>query len=477
MDGEKKEKIFRFLQDQIAEAPFRIKAYVLDEEGKEHPRREVFGKLHGFMGDFLKRPSGARCFVLTGLRGAGKTTLLAQLYHESPDRDIYKLYLSVDQMVSLLEVSLQEVLDVYEELISVAFERLDQPLVLFLDEIQYDPKWGMVLKSLYDRSRKVFVFATGSSALLLQTNADVARRAIFEKLFPLRFTEYARIKHGQEEVSGLGAELQSALFKSLTSEEVYLRLKSKEGLVRGYWSHIERLELDRYLRCGSLPYMLSLKNEAWVYDQIKKTLDRVVSVDMAQHGKFSSEVISKVPGILYRIADSGELSLTRLCQTVEISKPKLMEILDVLEKTEVLLRVYPYGSHTVQVRKPSKYLFGAPAFRAMYFNFVGSIRSQGEEMGKLWEDTVGMYLTIFLAKKIHTFLSYDSAQGGADFIVGFGKERIILEVGSGNKGFEQITQTSKKVSAKYGLVVSRDTLMHARDANVVRVPLEFFLLM
>lgn len=77
-------------------------------------------------------------------------------------------------------------------------------MVLFLDEVQYDKTWGLALKSLYDRTDKVFIFSTGSAALMLNTNADIARRTVFEKMQPLSFTEYLKIAHGKEEIKGLG---------------------------------------------------------------------------------------------------------------------------------------------------------------------------------------------------------------------------------------------------------------------------------
>jgi len=40
--------------------------------------------------------------------------------------------------------------------------------------------------------RKVFIVSTGSSALMLNVNADVARRAVSEKLYPMSFTEFMK---------------------------------------------------------------------------------------------------------------------------------------------------------------------------------------------------------------------------------------------------------------------------------------------
>lgn len=473
---EKKERITKFLQDQISQADFRASAYVLDEQGKKRPNRSIYVKMNQYLDDFYQGASSVRWLVLTGLRGAGKTTILSQLYFQKKELDAHRLYLSVDHVVQILGASLNDVLSVYEELIGTALERLEKPLYLFLDEIQYDEQWGITLKSLYDRTNKVFVLATGSSALLLNTNPDITRRAIFEKLFPLSFTEYIKIKQGKFETKGLCKDLRTAIFESTNAREVFDRIKAIENTINAYWLDIERMEVERYIKHGSLPFMVALKNEALVYDQVNKTLDRIVNNDVARSGQFSSDVLSKIPSILYAVADMDQIVYTKVSEVFDVSRPKVMEIFNALEHTETLIRVLPYGSHLSQVKKPSKYLFASPAFRSMYYNYIGNIISRDNYMGKLLEDTVGMYLSRYLFKKLETSLTYDSAQGGADFIVGFGKERIIIEVGMGEKGLRQVQQTASKVPAKYGLIVSKGSLKLSEDESVVFIPLEYFLL-
>ena len=153
------------------------------------------------------------------------------------------------------------------------------------------------------------------------------------------------------------------------------------------------------------------------------------------------------------------------------------EIFNLLEQTEVLHRIYPHGSHLNQAsNKPSKYLFSSPAFRAMYYKMIGNIISPENSKGKLWEDIVSMYLHRILYKNPGQSLTYDSAQGGADFILGMGMRRIIIEVGAGKKGFRQIINTAKKVKADYSLIISNNNLEYSEEFNAVKIPLRLFLL-
>jgi hypothetical protein len=236
------------------------------------------------------------------------------------------------------------------------------------------------------------------------------------------------------------------------------------------------MDLDKYIRYGTLPFMLALENEALVYDQINKTLDRIINSDVAKTGKFSSDVVSKIPAILYAVADMDQINYTKIAEIFNISRPKVMEIFDILEGTETLIRVYPHGSHLNQAKKPSKYLFASPAFRSMYYSMIGNIISRENASGKLLEDTIGMYLKRFLNNKIGHSLTYDNAQGGADFIVGFGHQKIIIEVGVGKKDYRQVIQTSQKIQAKYNLIIHNGELEFSEENNTVKIPLKYFLL-
>jgi predicted AAA+ superfamily ATPase len=476
MNQEKREQIFKYLQEQIAQSEFRVKAYVLNERNERNPQRNCFVKLNMHLSNFLKGNASVRWLVIPGFRGVGKTTLLAQLYYGVTTPDVYKLFLSVDEVVQILGVRLIDVLQVYEEVLGVAFERLDKPLLLFLDEVHYDPQWAIALKTVYDRSRMVFMVTTGSSALTIQQNPDVARRAFTEKLYPMSFTEYMKVKFGKYEDGGLAFQLRTILYESQDAQEVYRKLQLVDSRVKKYWLDIERLEIDRYMKYGTLPFAVRFQNEGLAYDQIKKIIDRIVGMDVAYLGKFAPEVSARIPEILYIVSSSDVLSITNLAKDIGLSRNTLSDILDILEKTELLIRIYPYGAHGSQVKKPSKYLFASPAFRSMYYYFVGNIISPSTYIGKLFEDTAGLYLRKYVVNK-HGSLTYDSTQEGADFILHLINQNIIIEVGYGrNKGIRQIQKSAEKIKAKYGLVISQQPLAMGDDGFSVIVPATHFLL-
>jgi len=474
-----KARIKEYISEQLAQADFRARAYVFDTQNKQRPKRDIFTGIQSHLDKFLAGKEAYRWIALTGLRGAGKTTIMHQLYFANKQVDGYFLILAVDEITQTLGSSISEIVDIFEEIIGRPIVNLDKPLFLFLDEVQYDEKWGATLKAIYDRAHNVFIFSTGSAAVLMNSNSDIARRAIFEKIYPLSFSEFLKIRHGKNEIKDFSRLLREAVFFSKNAREVFDNLKKQTVKIDEYYADISRLDFENYLFYGSLPFMIALENEALVYDQINKSLDRVINKDIPQMGGLSSDIIGKISAILYAVADMDALNFTTLASKFGISRPKIAEIFSVLEQAEILHRIYPQGSHFKQVtQKPSKYLFSSPAFRAMYYKTIGSVITDQNARGKLLEDLVGMYLYRLCDKQPIFSLTYDSAKGGADFIVKAGEKRVVVEVGANKDEYRQVAQTAEKVKAIYGFIISEKTteLQYNEQLNAIKIPLKYFLL-
>ena len=113
------------------------------------------------------------------------------------------LFLSVEDAKNLLDAGISELMTAYEEIIGENLENIKKPLLIFLDEIQSDPQWAIALKSLFEKTKLVFFCGTGSSAVTLQTTSNLARRAIFETMPPICFTEYEMIRSKIDPKKGL----------------------------------------------------------------------------------------------------------------------------------------------------------------------------------------------------------------------------------------------------------------------------------
>ncbi|MDZ4231409.1 MAG: DUF4143 domain-containing protein, partial [Patescibacteria group bacterium] len=143
-----------------------------------------------------------------------------------------------------------------------------------------------------------------------------------------------------------------------------------------------------------------------------------------------------------------------------------------------LIRVMPYGSNAKKVRKPSRYQFMSSAMRSAFLSIAGNEQIFASQKGRLMEDIVAMTLYREFVANNRGALNYDSSKAGADFILTIaGKSIIPIEVGMGEKLGTQVRNTMRKVgSAKYGVVICCDSLTLLEDANVIKVPLDYFLM-
>ncbi|MEK7155033.1 MAG: ATP-binding protein [Patescibacteria group bacterium] len=470
--------IDQFVQNQIGRAPALLKSYVQDDSGNKYVARSIFGNIKNLISDFQRGQREIRMVGVPGLRGVGKTTLLAQTYLDLfPKYSDSLLYISADQVVNELDSNLFSIFDSYQRIIGTSFEKLDHDLFIFIDEIHFDPKWSAVLKTMYDRSKKIFVVCTGSSALSLQSTTDLARRIVFEKLYPMSFTEYMLLKnkHGSKKPK-LANQIKQAIFYSLDSLQCYSALSDLRPKVNKYWYGVDRLEIDRYLRFGSMPHSLNIKDESKSQILTSQIVDRVVERDIPSLGKFDNATLTSIKNILLLIAGSSEVSINSLANTLKgISLVTLINVLETLEKAEMLIRIYPYGSAYKKVRKPSKYHFMTPAVRHSLLSIIEGESAYRNHKGKYLEDIVALTLYREFGVKLSSPIFYDSAKGGADFILSLAGKKVAIEVGHGNKDSRQVQATLQKIKGDYGLVISNSQL--AQEDNIVKVPLEYFLLM
>lgn len=475
----KEEEIKAYLKNRMTIGEQSLRAMTYDQNKFKLPRRSVALVVDMHLRNFGYGKTEPRWIVIPGLRGVGKTTLIAQLYSEIKCQEFHKIYLSLDDTSRSLGVTLNELLLAYEKILGKKFEELNNPLYLFLDEVQYDPSWAVTLKTLYDRTKKIFIVCTGSSALSIQTNPDVARRAVFTKIYPLSFTEYRMIKDKIFPFQGLGSKIREAIFNSSTAIEVFEKIQPLEAQIKKYYAGVKEKDFIEYLKFGTLPFALTLAKEVLIYPQISHTLSSVLTRDVPQLNTFDKKTLDKLNQILYTVASYESTSFSQISVTIGLNIKTVESVFEALEKTELLIRVYPYGPHESQVRKPSKYLFSSPAFRSMYYNLTGSVASFNEYKGKLFEDTMALYLYRIYAKIPGVNITYDFAQGGADFIVGHGDDqssKIVIEASLGKKGNKQVYQTMEKVKTKYGLIVASNPLTIDENKKVVTIPVHTFLL-
>ncbi|HOJ39627.1 MAG TPA: AAA family ATPase, partial [bacterium] len=234
-----REKIENFYRLWSSELDKFLSGCIYDEENKLNPTRYIFSYyltvLERFVAGRLEEIE--KIHLLSGIRGVGKTTLLAQLYYAPrfiPShrklnynnviaQDYEKIYLDVSRL-SDEGISLNEFFNYYQERSEIRFVDLSKKLLILLDEVHYDEKWGLFLKNVFDATkghRNILIIATGSSALRIKLNPDLSRRSVSEELYPLKFNEYAILKDNIYPEQRLSDNLAEGILGSKTAKELF----------------------------------------------------------------------------------------------------------------------------------------------------------------------------------------------------------------------------------------------------------------
>lgn len=480
------ELLTRYLQRQILSGVTVMKSKTVNAQGVKFPTRTIIVKLRMYTENFLSNvPGSRRWVVLPGLRGVGKTTVLAQLYLELNDKygdGLNMLYVSMDEVVEKIGSNLSELIDEYERLLpDGSFEATKKPTILFIDEVQVDASWARILKFLYDRVPNVFIICSGSSATHLQLDADVSgRRAVIEKLYPLSFPEYQVLANEAYPPRGLKQGLIDALYGSDTAQEVHDKLVKLKPLVDRAWTQYPRSSVEKYLDTGTIPFTLLEKDPQQVYSAISAMTDKIISLDMQSLQQFNSETIGAMKRLVMILSDCDVMPLAKMADTVGVSRPQLINILDAFVKAELFIKVPAHGNNVVASTNPSKFFFMSPAIRAAFHDIVGVPGTKESRRGALLEDVAALhYYREFVTKRQGSVTHpYDKSGGQCDFILRVGNVRQIpIEFGYGQKDFTQTEATLSKSGGNYGLVFSQSGLSINKEKTIVKVPLDFFFMM
>lgn len=476
-----KQELIQYLQKQIRTTEDRIIRYTCNAKGEILPSRFLFIKIQKYIADFLNRKSDNRLVIIPGLRGVGKTTLMAQLCGNfiSKNKKNKILFIPIDEVKNLFNVGISEIMQAYEEILGVDLESLQEEVIIFFDEVQNDLKWAKTLKILNDKTSKIFFCCTGSAAVILQTTPDIARgRAIFERMTPMCFAEYEMVGNKKYPTKELKNSIYQALYFSADAGEAYEKLIRLQGAVNRYWSSVDRRDIDKFLTFGSLPFTLQLPNESSVYDSISLLLDGIIKKDLPLLGNFDMKTLLQAKRLLFVLAENDTTSLKGLEKTLGIDRLTILGLLDAFEKAELLVKVPAYGSNMSVAKKPAKYLFMSSAVRMSFFSVTGQENTYMTRKGKLLEDCVGSHLYREFILRGGGAFRYDSAQGGADFILQIGnKKQILIEVGLGKKDRKQVLNSMNRINSDYGIVFSDSELAIDQEKKIISVPLDYYFLM
>ena len=280
-------------------------------------------------------------------------------------------------------------------------------------------------------------------------------------------------------VKELKQHLKAVIYDSATAEEVHDGLQRLAKQVNAQWSRFKTTDVDAFLSTGTLPFTLQAQ-QMNIYERISLLIDRMINKDIQELGKFDIQTLGIIKRLLFIMADATDgLSVNKISATLGIDRNTLTTMLDALEKAEVIIRVSPHGSNISAVKKPSKFLFMSPAIRMSLLSITGLDETFLTRRGKLLEDIAGLHLYREFVSTGAGAITYDTAEGGADFVLQIAnKKQIAIEVGMGDKELSQVRKTMEKVRCAYGIVIcTSDAVVISKEDNIVKIPLQYFLLM
>lgn len=269
-----------------------------------------------------------RLLGITGARGIGKTTLMLQYIRRTYGISPLALYVSLDHFY----FQKNNLFDLAEEFY------INGGRHLFIDEVHRYPTWSSELKNVYDNFPKLKIVFSGSSALqIYKAEADLSRRAVMYKLGPMSIREYLALT-------------RKLNIGSWTLSEI---LKDHVQIAREIQQKIQIIPVFKeYLNGGVYPFF----NEptAKFEQRLMNTVNVIIENDLMAIERFSYSTLVNIRRILAFIADSVPFkpNISELARETGVSRDILLRIIDLLEKSDLLLLLKQESVPTGYLTKP-----------------------------------------------------------------------------------------------------------------------------
>ena len=295
---------------------------------------------------WLESPPANRALLLSGARQVGKTTLYLQAIDELLNRDVAPsniLYATFDH--PLLKLStLDSLLRLWRE-----FEPVSDGLeYLFLDEIQSKKDWQTWIKHQVDFEKRRRIAVTGSAIPLTRHEQESGvGRWHTVRLATLSFYEYLQLKKlptpTLPEVSSF-----TRLFNWKATQ--FTRVSEEANQLSGlFHDYLLRGGFPQGALVDSIPLAQKLLREDIVDKILKRDMTALFGV---------RRVVELEQVFLYLcLHDGGLLDIPSLCSNLQLKRPTVSNFIDLLEATQLIYRLLPFGYGKEVLRgRPKIYL-------------------------------------------------------------------------------------------------------------------------
>ncbi len=463
----------------------RLNGKIRDEKDRKLPKRNAFVLLKKYAKDFFTKGLQPRMIALSGLRGVGKTTLTwqtADYVYKNHTTQIY--FISIDD-INRLNANLYDVFNALETVLGCSLNDLNKKIMLIFDEVHEAENWQKDLKILYERSKKIFVLATGSSALLLHSSSDLASRWTLMKIFPFRFPEFILAKtwlinppNQLFPPKRLAHQLKEAFFFATDYQSVKSVILSKQKQIEAYYQQTQNLTgindintlIDEYISYHNIARFLPISNKILITERILALFERILIKDIPQIDMEYFPIFNRV---LFRLALSDEINFQTLSKEFNIKESEIEKVINTLNQAEILNIFLPHGGVRPKTGKTVKTFFMSPSLRRALYSRIYGEKLTADLRAKLYEDTVAMYLKRILSQGIVSFGF--GKKKNPDFVIETMDKPVIMEIGTGKKTSTQIKTYG---NYRYGFLINTTIEKPEFDDtnHIIFIPLKWILL-
>lgn len=275
-----------------------------------------------------------RLIMIKGPKGVGKTTMLLQHIKTTfPDKS-KALYASADNSF----FSTHTIVELAEYLASHGITHL------FLDEVHRYKGWDKEIKEIYDSYTKLNVVITGSSMLRLEeSEADLGRRCRQYTMQGLSFREYLKLE-------GV-ADWEPVTLEELLDRHTEIAAKLTNELP--VLAHFEN-----YLKLGYFPFYKEDKDG--FAQRLETTINNIIQTEIpAVEQSIEYESVYKIKQLLGVLSEQNPytLNIKHLCSLLSCSREVLYKLLNLMNRAQLIRRLYVADKGLKIMEKPEKILF------------------------------------------------------------------------------------------------------------------------
>lgn len=405
--------------------------------------------------------------ILRGARQVGKSTLV-RIFCESQNLELLEVNLEKEKIKSIQaeNISIQNILD---EIQFITKKTISEKTLIFLDEIQEQPRLLSALRYFYEEYPKVAVIAAGSLleiALKAEKFSFPVGRVEFYHLSPMSFIEFLW-----------------ATNNNLLSEKIQ-NLDFSPGLHRK-----AQEELRKYYYVGGMPKAVKTYVEEKSLVKVRGVQEQIIQTYMADFPKYNSRIQTERINRVFN-AVSLQLGKKIIYQRIDPNSQSkdIRRILELLVDARVLLNCPHSDGNTVPLAGESDltiqklYLLDIGLMNclmrldteAIDNEMTGNFNSKGV----LAEQFVAQHLAYANCNRHSPELYYwlrdkGSQKGEIDFLIQSKQKIIPIEVKATKAGhlkslFYFLKEKKKKLAIKVSLEeYSLEDIQHKIEGKVI----------